>query len=378
MPQLRFTLKSHLIFYSILIILVTLLFRLTDLDLTISDFWFQLYGHDWASSDHSFWGWVYTYGTAPGTFLLLVSFVLIAYTLIINNNKIIRIKAIYIILAVMIGPGIIVHGILKSNLGRPRPYDILRYGGSEEFLRVLRFGVVDGNSFPSGHASAGFVFTILFYIFYCHRKKLAWLSLGLSLFLGILLSLARIAQGGHFASDVFWSFGITQIVNCVLYFKLVFPFEFQFNEQENVGQNFSIKNKIFFYFFTIIISFFFIFAFLLNSSITRYIHFSKPIPTGTKFLKVSCALPDEKIILLHGGNNSIGIDFLVLANGFSWSEFHVIMEKEVENNQAIVNIRIEKNGMTRAYNGRIKIFVPKNVILDIQNIRGKSVENSLN
>ncbi len=377
MPQIHFRLKSHLIFHCISVIFVTLLFRLTDLDLIISDFWFQLNNNDWASTDHSIWGWFYTYGTAPGTLLLLISFVFIAYTLLIDHNKLTRIKAIAVILAVLIGPGIIVHGILKPGFGRPRPYDIVRYGGSDQFLKVLQFGV-EGSSFPSGHASAGFVFTILFYVFYCNRKKLAWFCLAGSLFLGALLSLARIAQGGHFASDVFWSFAITQVVNCILYFVLVFPMEHQFIAQKRTSRTISQQKQFSFYVLSLTLSAVFIFSYLLNFSITRHFSFSKPISSQTKFLKINCILPDERIILYHGGNGSVGIDFLVLANGFSWSEFRPVVEKETKEDLVTVNIRIEKSGMTRDYNGRIKIFVPKNIILDIKNIRGKALKNNLN
>ena len=374
-----FSLKSHLLFNILVLAIITLLFRFTDLDLVISDIWYQqLENRDWASTSHTFWGWIYIYGTGPATFILLISFIAVVYTFFISNNKLTRVKAICLILAILIGPGVIVNGVLKPNLGRPRPYDIERYDGSDQFLKILQFGK-KGNSFPSGHASAGFVLTILFYIFYRHRKKLAWLSLTGSLLLGLILSLARIAQGGHFASDVFWSFSITQIVNCILYFTLVSPSEYKKKDPEKTRQNVSVKKNILFYALTLIFTFFFIAAFLLNSSITRFTRLNKAILPQTELLSVNCDLPEEKIVLIYGASNQIDFDYLVLANGFSWSEFDLVVEKEaLGNDQVVVTIQIDKSGMTRDYNGRLKIFVPKGIALDLENVRGKLIENNLN
>ena len=378
MPQKIFNLKFHLLINLIVLVIVTLVFRFTDLDLIISDFWYQrIENWYWASTSNTLWGWIYIYGTGPASFVLLAAFVAIVYTLVISHNKLTRMKAICIILAILLGPGAIINGILKPNFGRPRPYAIERYGESEQFLKILEFGK-EGNSFPSGHASAGFVLTILFYVFYCHRKKLAWLSLAGSLLLGLILSVARIAQGGHFASDVFWSFSITQIVNCILYFKLVFPLEYINQKPDTPIENGSIKKKILFYGLSLVLCLLFIVAFLLNASITKHTRLNEAILPQTKLLKVNCVLPDEKIVLNYGRRNHVDFDFLVLANGFSWSEFKLVVDKEEsDNHQTTINIRIDKSGMTRDYNGRIKVMVPKGIKLDLQNVSGKLIENYL-
>jgi len=375
---IRFNLKVHLLLNLLALLVATLLFRFTDLDLIISDSWYQrLENRDWASTSHTFWGWIYIYGTGPATFVFLAALITIIYTLVFSHNKLTRIKAICIILAILIGPGAIVSSILKPNLGRPRPYDIERYGESDQFLKVLQFGE-HGDSFPSGHASAGFVLTILFYVFFCHKRKLAWLSLSGSLLLGIILSVARVAQGGHFASDVFWSFSITQIVNCILYFKLVFPLEYIKSTPEKKTHIASKGKKLIFYSVAVILCLIFTFAFLLNSSITRHTRLDKAILPQTKLLKVNCVLPDEKIVLIYGSPKRVDFDFLVLANGFSWSEFKLVVDIEERGiHQTSINIRIDKSGMTRDYNGRIKVFLPRGIKLDLQNIRGKLIENNL-
>jgi lipid A 4'-phosphatase len=379
MLRIPFSLKSHLLLNIIILAIGTLVFRFTDLDLVISDFWYQYDKNlDWVSSSKTFWGWIYIYGTGPAILVLLAAFITIIYSLFFYHNKLTRIKAICIILVILIGPGAIINGVLKPNLGRPRPYDIERYDGSDQFLKILQFGEV-GDSFPSGHASAGFVLTILFYVFYCHRKKLAWLSLAGSIMLGLILSLTRIAQGGHFASDVFWSFSITQIVNCTLYFKLVFPLENIKQEAISQVQGGFLKKQMLFYVSTLILVAIFFFAFLLNSSITRHTRLNKKFSPQTQLLKINCVLPEEKIVLLYGGSNLINFDFLVLANGFSWSEFDLVVEKETrDNNQIVVTIQIDKSGMTRDYNGRLKIILPRDIALDLENVKGKLIENNLN
>lgn len=378
MFRIPFSLKSHLILNIILLSIGTLVFRFTALDFFFSDFWYQSNKNlDWVSSARTFWGWIYVYGTGPAILVLLAAFITICYSFFFSHSKLTRFKAICIILAILLGPGAIINGVLKPNLGRPRPYDIERYDGSDQYLKILQFGKA-GDSFPSGHASAGFVLTILFYVFYCHRRKLAWFSLIGSMLLGLVLSLTRIAQGGHFASDVFWSFSITQIVNCILYFKLVFPLEnIKLEPVSQVLDN-SPKKRILFYVSAIIITSLFLFAFLLNSSITRFTRFHKTFSPQTKLLKVNCILPEEKIVLRYGDNHMIDFDYLVLANGFSWSEFDLVVEKEsLDNDKVVVNIQIDKKGMTRDYNGRLKIILPRGIALDLKNVKGKLIENNL-
>ena len=87
---------------------------------------------------------------------------------------------------------------MKGEFGRARPRDIIEFNGDQQFTRA--FEISDqchkNCSFVSGHAGIGFFFLTFGFIM---RKKWAFIP---GLALGILLSYTRIAQGGHFLSDV--------------------------------------------------------------------------------------------------------------------------------------------------------------------------------
>jgi lipid A 4'-phosphatase len=71
----------------------------------------------------------------------------------------------------------------------------------------------DGNcSFASGHASAGFFPVAMSFVWKKHRKKFFYAGI----MYGVLTGFARIAQGGHFLSDVVFAglivYGISWIL----------------------------------------------------------------------------------------------------------------------------------------------------------------------
>ncbi len=74
-----------------------------------------------------------------------------------------------------------------------------------------------GKSFPCGHCAIGFslsstaAFTPLYPV-------IGYVGLTLGLLYGSMLSTARLLQGGHFVTDILWSFVIVYVVIAVLYY----------------------------------------------------------------------------------------------------------------------------------------------------------------
>ena len=110
--------------------------------------------------------------------------------------------AAFLLLSLLIGPGLIVN-TLKETWGRARPTKVVELGGDKRFTPAL----VPSDqcrrncSFTSGHAAFGFWWMALAFV--DRRRRGMWLAIGLALGLGI--GLVRIAQGGHFPSDVLYS-----------------------------------------------------------------------------------------------------------------------------------------------------------------------------
>lgn len=126
-------------------------------------------------------------------------------------------KVAFFTLVLVIGSGIIVHLVLKNNFNRPRPIHIEEFNNNRIFTPA--FVITEGKninySFSSGHSSAAFSALALALLFK-HRKA----ALMLAFTYGSLVSLARIAAGGHFLSDTVVSFFIMAIITDIFYYML--------------------------------------------------------------------------------------------------------------------------------------------------------------
>lgn len=110
-------------------------------------------------------------------------------------------------LTLFLGTGVITNLMLKEYWGRPRPKQVEQFGGKHIYRPFyspdFHTRRDPQKSFPSGHVSMGF-----YYLSLClaarqyGSRRLFWLGLGLTLFFGGGLMFARVAQGGHFVSDV--------------------------------------------------------------------------------------------------------------------------------------------------------------------------------
>ncbi|MCG8336136.1 MAG: phosphatase PAP2 family protein [Proteobacteria bacterium] len=368
-----FSLKFHLLCYSLLLIAGTLLFRTTDLDFWFSDLWY--FSEDsWVGIDHPFWGPVYKYLTGPNIITLYLGLVTLVYAHYIARNNKLKWSATCVVIAIIIGPGILVNGTLKPLMGRPRPYVIERYQGEEKFVPVLQKSNV-AKSFPSGHAASGFVLTILFYVFYQDRRKLAWLFWFGGIGLGTLLSIGRIAQGGHFASDNFWAFGLTQITNCVVYFKLQPLINRPPGPETQSLKKSTLKNKAVFTTLSLSVTALFLVGYLINFPFTFHKTSYSSIPNHINQIDINANLEDERIVLFERQDRVIGIDHLAFANGFPWSDVSAHTSVETEGNTLTYSIRIDETGFFRDYKGRIKIFLPKNLPVSFSKMRGSISED---
>jgi lipid A 4'-phosphatase len=109
---------------------------------------------------------------------------------------------IFLVVALAIGPGILVNTVLKDHWGRARPYQTEEFGGQHQFTPApLLADQCERNcSFVSGHAALGFSLIGFAFLLPAGRRRNR--ALGAALAFGALVGLARIAAGHHFLSDV--------------------------------------------------------------------------------------------------------------------------------------------------------------------------------
>ena len=127
-------------------------------------------------------------------------------------------RALFAILVLVIGAGLIVNVVLKDHFGRARPRDIAEFGGTRQFTPAFVVSrQCDTNcSFSSGDAAGGF-FSLALALALSRRR--AFYVAGISI--GVLVSFSRITAGAHFFSDTVTSFFVMLIVADVLFYYLV-------------------------------------------------------------------------------------------------------------------------------------------------------------
>lgn len=176
---------------------------------------------------HFIWDWIYTYAIIPAWILFGLAFI----GLILSFNQSYRnwrTPCLYLLLTFAIGAGMIINVGLKEYWSRPRPKQVIEFNGSEPFRPYYRPNLnatsrESNKSFPSGHASSGFYFFSLAFLGAIYHSKFYFrLGMCLAWGLGLLLSLGRIAQGGHFLSDTLATALIMWLTACGLAYLFFF------------------------------------------------------------------------------------------------------------------------------------------------------------
>ena len=201
---------------------LTTIFWITDADIAIQKS-FYTPEKGWYLNDTNPWDFLYHHGNKPG--LILVFGAVLILILGFLSVKLLRYRkiALFLIIFLIIGPGLITNTIFKSHWGRPRPRHIVEFGGKDKYLPVWVKGISGkGKSFPSGHASIGFFLFAPFFFLRNHAPKWAGLFLFLGIGYGTFMGIGRMVQGGHFPSDVVWAFGFTYLTGLILYYLFRF------------------------------------------------------------------------------------------------------------------------------------------------------------
>jgi lipid A 4'-phosphatase len=211
--------------------LITLPFLLTDADSAFSRL-FYIQGKGWPYGDASPWRFLYNYGNVPALVLAGCGLLVLLLGFIARRIAALRWIGLFLVLFLLIGPGLLVNTVFKDHWGRPRPVDTREFGGKDRFLPVwVKGNAGHGKSFPSGHASVGFFLFAPFFFLRGKTGKKAFLFLALGIVYGLLLGLGRIIQGGHFLSDVLWAGGFTYLTGLIL--SYVFCFHLHRSEQRD-------------------------------------------------------------------------------------------------------------------------------------------------
>ncbi|MBF0318240.1 MAG: phosphatase PAP2 family protein [Nitrospirae bacterium] len=202
--------------------IATVIFLKTPLDIEIEGYFYGASSSKttWFLAKRFPWKQLYYYASVPAALVAAASIVALILGYIKDKYAKYRLYSIFLILSLVIGPGLLVNLAFKNYWGRPRPVEIKAFGGTWDYQQVLQKGKGGrGKSFPSGHASVGYYFLAFYFIFRRRKRALAHLSIALAY--GTLIGVARMSMGGHFLSDVLWSAFIVFFSQWALYYFIL-------------------------------------------------------------------------------------------------------------------------------------------------------------
>lgn len=181
------------------------------LDLKITEIFYKPdpYGIDHFKSG-PFFDFLFNYGIYPAWIVTFAALGALIASYLGDRFKKWRNPALVAVLTLAIGAGFLTHLVLKDHWGRPRPKQVVEFGGSQQFRPFYSPNFFKqpepSKSFPCGHCSMGFFFFALALIGKrLNNHVLEWAGWVSAFGLGGLLGLARIMQGAHFFSDVLMS-----------------------------------------------------------------------------------------------------------------------------------------------------------------------------
>ena len=128
-------------------------------------------------------------------------------------------KWLFLTVCLALGPGLTANVILKDNWGRARPFHVQEYGGEQRFTPALARSdqCEDNCSFVSGEASS--IYMVFFALaLLAHRRRARLVAIGI--LGGTMAGFVRIAQGGHFLSDVIFAGVFMALIAEALYWVI--------------------------------------------------------------------------------------------------------------------------------------------------------------
>lgn len=119
-----------------------------------------------------------------------------------------------------VGPGLVANVMLKDQWGRPRPKHVVEFGGSKAFGPPILFSKECRRncSFVSGEASAMYM---PFFAAAAMMPQSAVVLVAAGTVAGLAAGAVRMAQGGHFLSDVIFA-GVAMALTVLLVRWLMF------------------------------------------------------------------------------------------------------------------------------------------------------------
>ncbi|MCG6910684.1 MAG: phosphatase PAP2 family protein [Deltaproteobacteria bacterium] len=326
-----------------------------DLDRKLSGVFYSP-DNGWHLKNRIPWKWLYQYGEIPG---LLLAFSALGTWFIVAGKprkRQLRRACLVIFLATVIGPGLIVNGVLKNYWGRPRPRHVDTFGGNWEYRHVYQPGIPQkGESFPCGHCSMGFIFCSLL-VLRRQYPKLAVTGTAAGVLMGTALGFARVVQGAHFPTDVLWSF--TVVAGVILLLDTFIPMpdaHAALRPRRRAGRAGKWLPAV-----AIAAAILLTVGFLLHQPFYEDHRLQLVLPPSVRQIVLSTDVHPEKVDVRFTDNRLPAI--VLEAKGFAWpgaSHRLVSHVKKPEDGIVEARLTVVKKGYFTELTHEISIFLPK-------------------
>lgn len=206
---------SEILIVVMFLAVATALIGVSNADLLLSSVFYRNGG--WPVGDQPFWQLLYRIDRTPAVILGVCGLGLFTASFVRPDCRHWRRCGAYLVVLLILGPGLLVNTIFKDHWGRPRPREVAEFGGKKQFLHPWQKGESGkGRSFPSGHSSAAFYLAAPYLVYRRTNRRAAYRWLAGGVVFGVVMSAARITQGAHFLSDTLWSFGMVAVCALLL------------------------------------------------------------------------------------------------------------------------------------------------------------------
>jgi len=209
-----------------ILLLISLLIELTELDRTLADFIYQWEGNYWRLKDE----WItatliHKVGKYFSITMLLIVLAVLTMSHFITALAGWKSRLLYLLMSTLLSTLTVSLGKSISHISCP--WDFSRYGGTLEYLSLMeQLWIRNGSQcFPAGHASAGFAWLSLYFVGRHTNACWRWSALAFALLMGCLFGISQQLRGAHFLSHDIWSFGICWMVSFICYELMLKPYE---------------------------------------------------------------------------------------------------------------------------------------------------------
>ena len=184
---------------------IILLFELTNLDIRFQDIFYNRQLDKWFINRKDPFMNAFFYTGPKVIYISAAVYCLVNVILPISKNKKFRDNCLKICLSVALVTGSI--AAIKSISNVYTPSQVQRYGGNYPYVKAFESYPADfvakktGKGWPAGHASGGFAFMVLFYVFNKPSYRFSGIAAGLAF--GWITGLYQTLNGQHFISHSF-------------------------------------------------------------------------------------------------------------------------------------------------------------------------------